>query len=1131
MVDKNNDVSVIIKTYAEDANKSLSTLITNLNTLNTNINKINTSLNKTKTKSSSAKKEVKSLSDTLKQLSSVSNTMKTSMNKMFDVGKMYLFWNVTKRIRDTLKSLINSSIDYIETQNLFDVSMASQSDKAYKFMNTMANTFAMARTELMNYQASFNNVLKSLPGLADETSYALSETLMKMAGDYSSLFNFTLPQAMEKFQAALTGSVKPIRDKTGLDITEKTIQGVATNLGVEKTVGQLNQVEKRLLRIIALQDQLREVGAMGDFAKTIESPSNQLKVLQQQLKELGTWIGNVFIGTIGKVLPYINGFVMALVAMAKALAIFVGYSETKYDDPLQVEDTTTSVEGLTSSLGGAASKAKELKKILMGFDVLNVITTPSEDSGGGGGGSATSIDPAILGALKDYDNLMGDVQMKATKIRDKIMDWLGFEKIINEETGEINWKLKDGNTKLKEIFETVKTIGTVLLGIFIVKKVADFIIFIGNLTLALGTLKKALKPVATALKKLIPTVKVSSRAGAATAVNWGKVATALTKVSTAVVGTVLAFDGFNKGSEATKKAVKAVSGEIKEYNDYMKDTTIGLAELTAGAALIGTTIAPGIGTAIGALVGAIAGLGQSIYSHFEIIDSIVERDYFGDLTLSAEELANINGIIMNSVYSVKDAYDEFENTLKTNSEAFKENYEDADTLIYKYKDLGTEITGITSKDVITGISKTCKSATNLIDTTTNDIIDILSTQFKHTTDISKKEQKTILTNLTTGSTTRKNKIQEVENKIYEIYENAMKERGYLNEKEIEAIQTHYQRIAEFTKTETEMAGIELNRIVENALQNNNSLSKEALDDYVEQVTTSYENATNKVEENYDAQYEAAKKAGQLIYENMLSEGKSKEEALKAYNETVTTLQNDADQQRITQLNNLNQKVSKLNGQVLQGVINNYIELNKKTDKELTETEKSAKKKLENILIAAGYTKTDLKNIMTQVGSEAYKGLEQGFGKYDFTPNINADKSVLYTKGKEMGGELGKGVYDGFKYSNFPKLNATMIDSNTGVQTNIAQINWRAYATGGFPDIGEMFIAREAGPELVGRIGNSSAVVNNQQIVESVSRGVAQAVSQVMNKQQGGSYKFYLDGKEMTSVITKIQNRNLSVMGV
>ena len=34
----------------------------------------------------------------------------------------------------------------------------------------------------------------------------------------------------------------------------------------------------------------------------------------------------------------------------------------------------------------------------------------------------------------------------------------------------------------------------------------------------------------------------------------------------------------------------------------------------------------------------------------------------------------------------------------------------------------------------------------------------------------------------------------------------------------------------------------------------------------------------------------------------------------------------------------------------------------------------------------------------------------------------------------------------------------------------------------------MFIAREAGPELVGTMGSSTAVMNNEQIVESVARG-------------------------------------------
>jgi phage-related protein/gas vesicle protein len=46
-----------------------------------------------------------------------------------------------------------------------------------------------------------------------------------------------------------------------------------------------------------------------------------------------------------------------------------------------------------------------------------------------------------------------------------------------------------------------------------------------------------------------------------------------------------------------------------------------------------------------------------------------------------------------------------------------------------------------------------------------------------------------------------------------------------------------------------------------------------------------------------------------------------------------------------------------------------------------------------------------------------------------------------------------------------------------------------YAQGGFPTTGQMFVAREAGPELVGTIGNRNAVVNNDQIIEGISAGV------------------------------------------
>jgi hypothetical protein len=49
-----------------------------------------------------------------------------------------------------------------------------------------------------------------------------------------------------------------------------------------------------------------------------------------------------------------------------------------------------------------------------------------------------------------------------------------------------------------------------------------------------------------------------------------------------------------------------------------------------------------------------------------------------------------------------------------------------------------------------------------------------------------------------------------------------------------------------------------------------------------------------------------------------------------------------------------------------------------------------------------------------------------------------------------------------------------------------------FAGGGFPDMGQMFIARERGPELVGTIGHRNAVANNDQIIEGIRSGVSDA---------------------------------------
>lgn len=61
----------------------------------------------------------------------------------------------------------------------------------------------------------------------------------------------------------------------------------------------------------------------------------------------------------------------------------------------------------------------------------------------------------------------------------------------------------------------------------------------------------------------------------------------------------------------------------------------------------------------------------------------------------------------------------------------------------------------------------------------------------------------------------------------------------------------------------------------------------------------------------------------------------------------------------------------------------------------------------------------------------------------------------------------------------------------------AKITVEKYANGGMPETGELYFARESGPELVGTIGGHNAVANNADIVAAVSSGVASAVASVL----------------------------------
>jgi len=112
-------------------------------------------------------------------------------------------------------------------------------------------------------------------------------------------------------------------------------------------------------------------------------------------------------------------------------------------------------------------------------------------------------------------------------------------------------------------------------------------------------------------------------------------------------------------------------------------------------------------------------------------------------------------------------------------------------------------------------------------------------------------------------------------------------------------------------------------------------------------------------------------------------------------------------------------------------------------------------------------------------------------------------------------------------------------NTNGVQSSDFNMSFSVpgLADGGIPTTGQMFWARESGPEIVASFGGRTGVMNNDQIVESVSEGVHRAVREAMREQNqilrviaGKDTSIVLDGKEITKAVERIQKeRGLTLL--
>lgn len=535
------NVEIEAKVNSQSALSSIDGLISKLEQLqNTANNKININFKKT--------------NESLKKTTNEVNKLKLA----FNTGMMIALVNNLKYFFQYFSKFVNDASDYAEILNKFQISFNKiNSPEAYQknleFIEKLSSTYGFSRQVLMDYTATFNNMLKSLKGLTDDGAAMISRTLTQMAIDYSSLFNTSIESTMLAFQSMLSGSIRPIRGQSGFDVSDTTIMALYKEFGGTKSSRQLSQIEKRLLRIIAVEQQLEKVGATGDFGRTIENYSNQIKILQSQLTEFGATWGQLILYNLKPVVQFINGLLMALNELGKQFiklqedAEGIDYSQEFGG----LKDTTDIVDSVSDSIDNLTGK-------LLGLDQINTLGTSTSGING-----ALSIDPVITDHLKEYYTQLDKINMKAKDIAKSILSFFGYEYDAEGKLQKVNNRLE----VMKEILLTIVGIG-----------VASLIMKAGS---ALGAVLKSINSINNNqfIQNITTGLFVSSLIQLV--LRWNDLSTAMKVVYIAIVTLIGAYKIWSSGITKSIKTIQSLNIVLAAHNISLKACSASLAAFLA----------------------------------------------------------------------------------------------------------------------------------------------------------------------------------------------------------------------------------------------------------------------------------------------------------------------------------------------------------------------------------------------------------------------------------------------------------------------------------------------------------------------------------------------------------------------
>jgi phage-related minor tail protein len=227
--------------------------------------------------------------------------MKTAGDKISSVGSK-LSTAVTLPLVGIGAAATKMAMEAVESENLFEVSMGSMAGDARKWSEETSKALGLNAYNVRNNMATYNAMFTSM-GLTGKESLKMSEGLTKLSYDMASFYNLKPEEAFEKLKSGISGEAEPLK-ALGILVNDTTVKTYAYTHGIAQQGSELTEAQKVHARFGAIMEATKK--AQGDLARTLDSPTNKLRIMTEQSQQISIQFGQVLIPILERLMAVIK---------------------------------------------------------------------------------------------------------------------------------------------------------------------------------------------------------------------------------------------------------------------------------------------------------------------------------------------------------------------------------------------------------------------------------------------------------------------------------------------------------------------------------------------------------------------------------------------------------------------------------------------------------------------------------------------------------------------------------------------------------------------------------------------------------------------------------------------------------